>query len=287
VGGGRVAGVIGHPISHSLSPAIHNAAFRACGLEGWTYAAFDVPAGGGGDAVRAVRALGLAGLSVTMPLKEEAAAAVDRLSPVAAALDALNTVWLASDGVLAGDSTDGQGFLDSLRADHGVDVAGRRAVVLGAGGAARAVVLALAGAGAAEVAVVNRTRARAEAAAALAGAAGTVAALDDAGRLAAADLVVNATPLGMAGVDGVAPGGLPVDPLALRPGQVVVDLVYRPLTTPLLRAASDRGARPIDGLGTLVHQAAHQFRLWTGLEPPVADMFDAARQQLRHLEAMP
>jgi shikimate dehydrogenase len=273
----RVAGVIGHPISHSLSPVIHNAAFGACGLDDWTYAAFDVPAGGGGDAVRAVRALGLAGLSVTMPLKEEAADAVDRLSPVATALGAVNTVTLDGHGRLAGDSTDGEGFLDSLGLDHGVDMTGLRAVVVGAGGAARAVVLALATAGAAEVAVLNRTRHRAEAAASLAGRAGVVAD-DPADAVSAADLIVNATPLGMAGVDAVAADVLPVEPSALHPGQVVVDLVYRPLVTPLLRAAGERGARPVDGLGTLVRQAARQFQLWTGLEPPVEVMLDAARR---------
>ena len=148
-----------------------------------------------------------------------------------------------------------------------------RSVVVGAGGAARAVVLALAGAGAAEVGVVNRTPERAERAAALAGARGSVVPADrTAAVVAAADLVVNATPLGMA---GVADGELPVDPGWLRPGQVVVDLVYRPRRTPLLRAAAGRRARPIDGLGMLVHQAAHQFRRWTGVEPPIPAMFEA------------
>ena len=176
---------------------------------------------------------------------------------------------LGAGGELLGDSTDGDGFLDSLRLDHGVDVSGLRTVVIGAGGAARAVVLALARAGAAEVAVVNRTPTRAEAAAALAGAAGRVVGStgmvpERAPRSGTADLVVNATPVGMDGVAGIGPGSLPVDPSRLRPGQVVVDLVYRPLVTPLLRAAADRGARPVDGLGMLVHQAAHQFRRWTG-----------------------
>lgn len=273
----RLAGVIGHPVRHSLSPAIHNAAFAACGLD-WSYLAFDVAPGRVGDAVRAVRALGLAGLSVTMPHKEEAAAAVDRLSDDAAALGAVNTVVLGEEGVLLGDSTDGAGFVDSLRLDHGIEVAGLRAVVLGAGGAARAVVLALSRAGAAEVGVLNRSPARAERAAALAGHRGSVVPAGHAADVvASAGIVVNATPLGM---EGVAEGALAVDPEWLRPGQVVVDLVYRPLQTPLLRAAAERGARPVDGLGMLVHQAAQQFRRWTGVEPPVAVMFEAARSQL-------
>jgi shikimate dehydrogenase len=274
----RVAGVIGHPIGHSLSPAIHNAAFRACGLD-WTYAAFDVPAGSGGDAVRAVRALGLVGLSVTMPLKEEAAAAVDRLVGDAAALSAVNTVSLDPGGALVGESTDGGGFIDSL-ADHGVELAGRRAVVFGAGGAARAVVLALAGAEAGSIVVVNRRLERAEAAAALGGPGAWAVATGDLTEdvVAAADLVVNATPLGMAGT-GAALESV-VDPGWLGRRHTVVDLVYRPLETALLRAAAERGARPVDGLGMLVHQAARQFRRWTALDPPVEVMFDAARQAI-------
>jgi shikimate dehydrogenase len=272
----RLAGVIGHPIEHSLSPAIHNAAFRACGLD-WSYAAFDVPAGGGADAVRAVRALGLVGLSVTMPLKEEAAAAVDRLDGDAGVLGAVNTVTLEPAGALVGSNTDGDGFVDSLR-DHDVDVGGCRAVVFGAGGAARAVVLALARAGAGSIVVVNRTIDRGERAAALAGPTGRAVASSDltADAVADADLVVNATPLGIGG----GTPALAVDPAWLGPGQVVVDLVYRPLETPLLRAAAERGARPVDGLGMLVHQAARQFGRWTALDPPVAVMFEAAHSAL-------
>lgn len=273
----RVAGVIGHPVAHSLSPVIHNAAFAACGLD-WVYLAFDVPPGLGGDAVRSVRALGLAGLSVTMPHKEDAAAAVDRLSADAATLGAVNTV-VADGDELVGENTDGQGFIDSLRLDHGVEPEGRRCVVVGAGGAARAVVLALARAGAGEVAIVNRTPERAERAAAIGGRRATaVAPAAVAAAVGRADLVVNATPLGMA---GVAAGHLPVDPSWLAAGQIVVDLVYRPLATPLLEAAAARGATPIDGLGMLVHQAAHQLRRWAGVEPPLEDMAKAARDALR------
>jgi shikimate dehydrogenase len=275
--GTRVAAVIGHPVAHSLSPAIHNAAFAACGLD-WTYVAFDVAPGEAGGALAAMRALGLAGLSVTMPHKEDVARAVDGLSPTAAALGAVNTVVPDASGLL-GDSTDGAGFVDALRLDHDYDPAGRRCVVVGAGGAARAVVLALAGAGAAEVAVVNRTPERGERAAALAGERGRVVALSEAaGEVSRADVVVNATPLGMA---GVADDALAVDSAWLRAGQVVADLVYRPRDTPLLRAAAERGVRPVDGLGMLVHQAAHQFRLWTGLDPPVDEMRAAAEEAMR------
>src|SRR5690606_16596671 len=165
----RVAAVIGSPVRHSLSPTIHNAAFAATGLD-WVYVAFEVPEGRGGDAVAAVRTLGLAGLSVTMPHKAAVHDAVDERTPVAAALGAVNCVYWRGDR-LVGDNTDGAGFLDALRADEGVEVGGRRCVVVGAGGAGRAVAHALGGAGAAEVVVVNRSPGPAARAAELAGAA--------------------------------------------------------------------------------------------------------------------
>lgn len=267
----RVAGVIGDPVRHSLSPAIHNAGFRARGLD-WVYAAFPVPAGRGAEAVAAVRTLGLAGLSVTMPHKADVIAALDGLSDTARALGAVNTIhWRGTD--LVGDNTDGPGFVEAL-GDEGVEPAGRRFVVLGAGGAARAVVLALGGAGAAEVVVVNRSASRGEAAAALAGRAGRPGTPAD---VAGADVVVNATPLGMAGVGA---GALPLDAGRLRPGQVVVDLVYHPADTPLLAAARAAGATAVGGVGMLVHQAGAAFRLWTGADPPLAAMAAAAGREL-------
>ena len=271
----RVAAVVGHPVRHSLSPVLHNAAVRALDLD-WVYLAFDVGPGSGADAVRAMRTLGIDGLSVTMPHKADVAAAVDRLSPTADRLGAVNCVHLEG-GEVVGESTDGVGFIDALRNDEGFDPAGARCVVLGAGGAARAVVLALGEAGAAEVAVVNRTEDRAAEAAALAGDAGRVG---DADAAAEADLVVNATPVGMAGAD--ASDSSPIAASLLRPGQVVVDLVYHPLRTPLLSAARKRGATAVTGLGMLIHQAAHAFRLWTGEDPPLEAMSAAALGALAH-----
>ncbi len=262
----RVAAVIGDPVRHSLSPAIHNAAFAAAGLD-WVYVAFEVPAGRAADAVRAMDVLGIDGLSVTMPHKADVAAAVDSCTPDALALGAVNCV-VRRHGRTTGHSTDGDGFLWGLQDDLSVDPSGLRCVVLGAGGAARAVVRSLAGAGAASVAVVNRTEERAVRAAALAGPVGTVA---GPGSVADADLVVNATPVGM-GDDG----GLPLDPDLLGPGQVVVDLVYHPATTPLLEAAAARGARTGNGLPMLVGQAAAAFTLWTGEAAPVRAMAAAA-----------
>ena len=263
----RVAAVIGDPVSHSLSPALHNAAYRALGLD-WVYVAFPVPAGGAAAAVAAVRALGLAGMSVTMPHKGAAAAACDRLTPTADRLGAVNTIT-PQGGELVGDSTDGAGLLDALAADPGWSAAGRACCLLGTGGAARSVALALAEAGAATVTVVGKRPAAAAATAAMAGHAGRVGSAE---AVAGAELVVNATPVGMAG--GPDPGGLPLglDPERLGPGQLVVDLVYWPSETPLLRAAAARGATVRDGSGMLVHQAARQVEAWVGSPAPVAVM---------------
>jgi len=259
----RVAGVIGDPVRHSLSPRLHNAAYRALGLD-WVYVAFEVADGDAAAALDAVRAFGLVGLSVTMPHKTAIAERCDELTPAAAALRSVNTVTPLDDGRLAGDSTDGAGFLRSL-ADAGVDSSGVTALVLGAGGAARAVALALGGTGG-RVSLSARRAPAAEAAAALAGA--TAVAWDDRADAAhAAGLVVNATPIGMGGDDALP---LPVD--AVGADHVVADLVYEPRTTPWLTAARSRGARTVGGLGMLVHQAALQVERWSDRPAPIDAM---------------
>ena len=268
-GSTRLAAVIGDPVRHSLSPAIHNAAFAATGLD-WVYVALPVRPGEVERALDGMRALGLGGMNVTMPHKEAVHDAVDVLDESAAALRTVNTVVPLPDGRLAGYTTDGGGFVDSLRA-AGVEVAGMRVVVLGAGGAARAVIDALARVGAADIAVVNRSPERAAAASALAGSTGRIGSLDD---VASAALLVNATSVGM-GTDEV-----PLDPSVLHGDLVVADLVYHPLETALLRAARARRATAVDGLGMLVHQAARSFRLWTGVDPPTGVMRDAALAEL-------
>ncbi len=271
-GATRLAAVIGSPVTHSRSPALANAAFAAAGLD-WTFVAFDVGAGRGPDAVAAMRTLGLGGLMVTMPLKAEVVPQMDRLTPAAEALGAVNSIaW--EGGELVGDNTDGAGLVRSLRHDEGIDPAGQRCVVLGAGGAARSVIWALADAGAAEVVVVNRSAERAGAAVLLAGERGRVGGSADIG---GADLLVNATSVGMGAAPGD-PGPLPCDGACIGSHQVVVDLVYQPLTTPLLALARARGARSVDGLGMLVHQAALSLARWTGVEPDLAAMTAAARR---------
>ena len=268
----RLAILIGDPVRHSLSPAIHNAAFAACGMD-WVFLACEVPEGRVHEALAGAVALGIEGLSVTMPHKAAVAAAVDRLSPTARLLGAVNCV--ARDGErLVGHSTDGDGFVDALASEAGWSPTGARCVVFGAGGAGRAVVAALAGAGAAEVAVVNRTPRHAAAAAALAGDRGRVVEVAETGRF---DLVVNATPLGMTGHRGAA---LPLDPEILQPGQLLVDLVYEPAETALLAAARDRGIRAFNGVRMLVHQAARAFELWTGMDAPTEAMAAATTEAL-------
>jgi shikimate dehydrogenase len=281
-----VVGVIGSPVRQSLSPLLHNAAFAALGLN-WVSLAFPVPPGQAGAALTGMRALGLAGLSVTMPHKAEVAALVDSCTDVAARLQSVNCV-INRDGDLRGASTDGEGFLASLKRAAGFDPAGKRCLVIGAGGAARAVTYALGGAGAADVAVVNRTPTRAADVAALAGSAGRALAGADAAAVAQADLVVNATPVGMTGVDP-GPGASAsaadgseqwlVAPGLLHAGQVVTDLVYAPRPTPWLAASAASGATAVDGLGMLVHQAAAQLELWTGVPAPVNVMWQAATAQ--------
>jgi shikimate dehydrogenase len=226
-----------------------------------------------------MRALGLAGLSVTMPHKADVAARVDARSDVAERLGAVNCV-VNREGSLRGENTDGAGFLASLARGAGFDPAGKRCVVVGAGGAARAVVLALADGGAASVTVVNRTPERAIEVAVLAGAAGRAALPGEDGGAGEADLVVNATPVGMEGTEAggsaVTAGAWLVSPSLLRHGQVAADLVYAPRPTPWLAAAAGAGAATVDGLGMLVHQAAAQVALWTGVPAPVELMWRAA-----------
>jgi shikimate dehydrogenase len=251
-----------------MSPLLHNAAFDAMGLD-WVSVAFEVPPGGAADALAGAGALGVVGLSVTTPHKEDMASSVDDCSPLAARLGAVNCVDLTGARTV-GDSTDGAGFVAAVRRGSGFDPRGRRCLVIGAGGAARAVVAALAEAGAAEVAVLNRDRRRAEVAVALAPGVGR---RGDPGDLASAELVVHATPVGMG--DASALHGL-VEVGALRPGQLVVDLVYHPVRTALLEAAAAAGATTANGVGMLVHQAALAVERWTGSEAPVEAMWEAA-----------
>jgi shikimate dehydrogenase len=252
----QLVAVIGHPVRHSLSPAIHNAAFQATGLN-YAYVAFEVE--DVASALAGVRGLGIRGLSVTIPHKVTVMEYLDEIDPVAREIGSVNTV-VNRDGSLYGCSTDGPGALESLR-EEGAETEGKRVTILGAGGAARAVAFALAGDGeAASMRIValreewERTEALAEAVARFADIAVQAAELEDEkafqGAVEDADLLVHATPVGM------------------HP-DVDESLVPTGWLCRLLQDAEKAGCRAVEGLGMFVHQAAIQFRLWTGEEPPV------------------
>jgi len=249
-----------HPAGHTLSPVIHAAAYRALALDA-TFSVFDVPAARLADTVRELRASGLTQLCVSLPHKEAALALADRVSDEARAIGAANTLTLRA-GALEADNTDWIGATRTLEPLG--PWAGKAATVLGAGGAARAVVYALGRLGL-EVTVVNRTRARAQALIADLG--GRVGTLDD-----PFDLLVNATSVGMS--PDVA--RTPAAAVALRPGATVFDTVYRPLETRLLRDARARGCRVQDGLDMLVQQAVEQIRIWSGRQADPALLRAAA-----------
>lgn len=273
-GASGFAGVLGWPLEFTLSPAIHNAAFRATGID-WNYMAFPVPPDRLGEAVAGLRALGAMGANVTMPHKSAVVGHLDDLSGDARSIGAVNTIQRVGDRLI-GHNTDVDGFAEFLIGDAGVEVAGRTAAVLGAGGAARAVLRALAAMGVADIHVVARDPAKAERLAELvpAGLASVTPEGAGASVIGAAELVVNATPLGMRGEDA-APGAV------FRPGQCVIDLVYWPPQTPLLERARGAGAQAWGGLGMLVRQAAASFTIWTGQDPPLEVMSAVALHGLR------
>ena len=275
--------LLGHPVGHSLSPAMHNAAFKALGLRA-NYALLDVRPGDLPRTLDELRAKKYGGLNVTIPHKEAAyrfLAAKHALSDTARLLHSVNTVVFRPDGSLLGDNTDAPGFLDALKESFRASPRGRRVLVLGCGGAGRALALTCAMQGAesifvADVNLAARRRlllALRQAAPGLPVAGGSL----DRARAAArdCDLIVQATPVGMHPGD---PSLLPPD--AFRKGQIVFDLIYNPAVTPLLATAKAAGARTANGLGMLLHQGARAFRLWTGRKPPVPAMRAALEKAL-------
>lgn len=269
--GSVLVGILGWPLESTLSPAMHNAAFRRAGLD-WVYLAFPVPPTLLGDAVRGLGALGSRGANVTMPHKEAVIPFLDELSGDAKMTGAVNTIQELG-GRLIGHNTDVDGFRTFVQSDAGFDCAGKQALVLGAGGAARAVVRALDDLGIGDVKVAAR---RPEQAASLEDLHARLSpcAWEAAGKEAAdCDVVVNTTPLGSGGED-------PLPEADLGTGQFVVDLVYRPPVTPLIERARASGAEAWGGLGMLVHQAVAAWRIWTGQEPPVEAMSAAALHAL-------
>lgn len=268
----RLAAVIGHPVRHSLSPQIHNAAFAATGLD-WAYVALDVDPAGGAAAITAMRTFDLAGLSVTMPHKAAAAEAADERTDTVERLGSANCLFWRDDRIVA-ESTDGDGFVTAFEHDIGQPLAGRTVGVIGAGGAARSIIEAVGRCGADEIVVVNRSETNGVEAARLAPQARAGAATE----LADVDVIVNTTPIGMAG--GSEAGRSPIDVKLISASHTVVDIVYNPLVTPLLAAAAERGAIVQGGVPMLVHQAALAFRLWTGLSAPIDAMTAAVATEI-------
>ena len=286
----RVLGIIGYPLEHTLSPAMHNAAFAVSGLD-WVYAAFRVPPGSASAAVEAVRVLGLGGLSVTIPHKEEVLSALDVLEPEAQAIGAVNTVfWTPDRDQLVGANTDVEGFEKGLKTALGINLEGRSVVIIGAGGSARAVLWAAVTRGARHITVLARTPSRAsrmvrricESAFAMLPSRTPppieICSMDGSlieEALSNADLMVNATPLGSDGTS------LPVPESAIHDRLYVFDLVYFPSKTPLVQAGIRRGAGAAGGLEMLILQGARQFEIWTGRPAPVSAMKRAAEESLR------
>jgi shikimate dehydrogenase len=272
-------GVLGWPVAHSRSPAMHNAALAALGMSDWRYQRLPVPPHLFAQATRALGAAGFFGANVTIPHKHSALELADEASAAARTIGAANTLTFRGDGTIAAENTDAPGLIEAL----GSSPRGMRALVLGAGGSARAVVWALLAEGASEVSIWNRTPARAKALANDLGARAVA-------RAVPADLLVNCTSVGLegrsgaSGVERSATEDCALNQLGLTGDQLgeysnVIDLVYHSQSTALLAAAGARGARTVDGLQVLVAQGALSFELWTGRDAPRELMARAARAE--------
>ena len=278
-GESQLVGILGYPVDYTLSPAIHNAAFDALGMN-WVYLPLRVPPGEVEQAVAGLRSLGFRGFNVTIPHKVEVARYLDGLREEAETLQAVNTVVNAG-GELLGYNTDVEGF-KSFLAEEGIRVEHAAVLLVGAGGASRAVALAVAQERAARIYIANRTEEKAlQLAGMLKGVTSTteisVRTFNYEGLrvLEECDLVINCTPLGGAGSEE-----LPLDYEVFTVEKWAVDLKYGARETAFLREASARGAKTADGGGMLVHQAAASFKLWTGQSPPLDSMREAYRYSL-------
>ncbi len=267
----KIYGIFGHPVGHSLSPAIHNSAFSALGLD-CVYVAFDITPGEIGKAAQSIRTLGIKGINVTIPHKETIIPYLDEVTPDAELMGAVNTVK-NDDGRLSGYNTDIGGFLKAVKEDLGIDPEGSSVLLLGAGGAARAVMSAFCSNGAKRICIANRTY---DKALKLASEFGErfkkpniePVALDDTttirAKLAEADVLVNSSSAGMDGCETI---DLPLN--ALKESAAVYDLVYKPRETPLVKEARRLGHRASGGLGMLLYQGALSFEIWTARAAPV------------------
>ncbi len=275
-------GLFGHPVEHSLSPSIHNAAFRAVGLN-WVYLAFEVTPETLEAALNGCRALGMPGLNITHPLKRSVIPFLDGLSKEAELIGAVNTVHF-TEGKAKGFNTDGRGFIAALQEEKGFPVRDKTVFVIGAGGAGRAVAVQSALEGAGRILLADLESERAEEVTGLINGnirKGLAESLKVGGtdweeKIAHADLVVDATPLGMKDGDP-----LSFDPALLSSAALLVDLVYSPPQTRLLAEARRLGKAGLNGLGMLIRQAALAWEIWTGRPAPLEVMKEAARKALK------
>ncbi len=275
----RVCGVIGDPIEHTLSPIMHNAAFQALGMD-YVFCAFKVKPAGVEDAVNGMHALNIRGLNVTMPHKSTVIKHLDRVDLSAQIINSVNTI-LNKENLLFGFNTDGVGAVKALK-ENGVELKGRKVLLLGAGGAARAIAYAMAKE-ADELAVLNRTVKQAQALAKLLEkacskkiAAGSLSPGDMQSNLQDSDILINATSVGMKPKADESP----VSPKLLRRDLSVMDIVYNPLETKLAKDAKAAGAKVVSGVEMLIYQGAASFEIWTGKSAPVEVMRDAALSHL-------
>lgn len=273
----RIYGIFGHPVSQSLSPAMHNAAFRHLGLD-CVYLAFDVDPRNVPQAVSSIRALGLCGINVTIPHKQSVMAGLDEIAPEASMVGAVNTI-VNENGRLKGYNTDVSGVLRALDSELGFVPRGKDVFIVGAGGASRAVIVAMCTGGAQSVAIANRTYLKAknlseEFSPRFADVGFSAVPLDDSDRVSElmgqADIVINCSSAGMGDIE---PLCLPLD--LLGENCVVYDLVYKPPVTPLVRDSRAVGLKAESGLGMLLYQGVDAFEIWTGEDAPVEVMRDA------------
>ena len=280
----RRAGIIGYPLGHSVSPAFQQAAFDHHGLD-VRFEVWETPPDALSEVVTGLRAPDALGASVTVPHKAAAISLLDRLSEPARRVGAVNLI-VNRDGVLEGHNTDTTGFLRALREDGAFDPTGKRVLLLGSGGAARAVAHVLLEQGVAALAIANRTPERARQLVADLGGGVSLSAVSLEPSDLAVDggwhLIVNCTTLGMR--HSVGEKRSPIPPASIPSGALVYDLVYNPPETPLLREAGRAGARTLGGLPMLIYQGAEAFQLWTGKEAPLMVMFQAARRALHMAE---
>jgi shikimate dehydrogenase len=266
----RITGLFGYPVEHTLSPAMHNAAFEHLGLD-YCYVPFSVHPDSLGDAVRAVRALSMAGVNVTVPHKEAVIPLLDHVNEEASFIGAVNTIVHRDNG-LTGYNTDGRGFMKSL-AENGIDIRGKSVLIVGAGGASRAVSYYISESAAALFLTDLDHMKLDKLVSDLSSIRNNVHAIERIDDLSGYDMIINATPLGLKQEDP-----FPFDVSAVVPAQIICDLIYR--KTGLLTKAEERGCSTVGGLGMLLWQGVLAFELWTSLEPPVDIMREAL---LRHM----